>query len=64
MYTSRKHHIPPDPFKRATFPKEVQQPQPTPTDQSLQNLWRAALMTEDSDKLLRPLHGRHSPESH
>ena len=29
--------------------------QPTPTDQSLQNLWQEALTVEDSDRLLKPI---------
>ena len=54
-YTSRKHHIPPNPFKRATFPVGIRPVQPTPTDLSLQNLWREALTAEDSNRLLKPI---------
>ena len=54
-YTTRKHHLPPNPFKRATFPVGIRPSQPTPTDQSLQNLWREALTAEDSNRLLRPI---------
>ena len=54
-YTSRKHQLPPNPFKRATFPVGRPPLQPTPTDRSLQNLWQAALSTEDSNRLLKPI---------
>ena len=54
-YTTRKHHLPPNPFKRATFPLVTSPSQPTPTDQGLQNLWREALRREDSNRLLKPI---------
>ena len=49
-YTMRKHYLPPNPFKRATFPL-----QPAPTDKSLQKLWQEALRREDSNRLLEPI---------
>ena len=51
-YTARKHHLPPNPFKRATFPPPPSQP--TPTDQVLQGLWQEALTEEESNRLLKP----------
>ena len=53
-YTSRKHHVPPNPFRRAKFPLQTSA-QPTPTDQQLQSLWQEALTPDESNRLLKPI---------